>query len=812
MAITAAQLMVTVGADVRGAEQGLATVSDRLGRFGQQAAITGGILSAGLTTPLVGVAKGALTTAISYEGALNMMQAVSGATAQQMRRVSERALALGADMTLPATSAADAASAMVELAKAGLSVNDTLAAAQGVLQLSAAGKISEAQAATIAATALNAFSLEGSEATRIADLLAAAASTSAGEVTDMADSLQMSAAVFAAADIPIETLVASIGQMANAGILGSDAGTSLRTMLLRLTAPTDKSAEEMARLGINIFDAQGAMLPFRDVIDRFQGALGGLTQEQRSQSLATIFGTDAVRAANIVLMEGAAAHDEMLTAVTAQGAAGELAGARMRGLGGALQGLQSQVETLLLTTATPFLATLEGWARVIADEVVPALMGLDPTFINMALAVGAVLAAMGPLVLIAGVLAKALAILLSPIGLIMVGMVALAAAWVTNWGGIREVTQEVFGRISTLVRQHWPAVEATITSVVETVRSVVTSALGFVRRFWAENGDRILESALYVWGVIQRFIDLAVHNVQGIVTSVMTTVSAFWAENGTEIMEAARLVWLRIEQITTFFINLVRGLWEQHGDTILSLVQTAWSIIRTVIDTALNIILGIVRLVVNLIRGDWQGAWDAIKGIAESVWNGIVGIITGVMDALGLDIGGWLDSLSKNWGLVWAGVQSTTERIWGSITGAIRGAVNSIIGFINLLASAWNNLEFRIPGFNVTLPSVNVPRVGRVGGGQLGWGGIHVGTPDIPLIPMLGAGGLVTRPTLSLLGESGPEAVLPLRDNTLDLLADRIVAAIAGKPTYTINAQYRYQDERTLRDDLRLIQMLGATT
>ena len=150
MAITAAQLMVKIGADTSDAERGLQSVSDRLGSFGKQAAITGGLLTAGVTLPLVGVGKAALDTAMDYQSGLNIMQAVSGATGEQMAQVAETAKALGADMSLPATSAADAAKAMTELAKAGLSVNDTLGAAKGVLQLAAAGNLSEAAAAEIA--------------------------------------------------------------------------------------------------------------------------------------------------------------------------------------------------------------------------------------------------------------------------------------------------------------------------------------------------------------------------------------------------------------------------------------------------------------------------------------------------------------------------------------------------------------------------------------------------------------------------------------------------------------------------------------
>jgi len=745
MAITAAELIVKIGADTSGAEHGLRSVSAKLANVGKGAAITGGLLTAGITLPLVGVAKTALDTAINYQSSLNMMQAVSGATDEQMAQVAATAKALGADMTLPATSAADAADAMAELAKAGLSVNDTLGAAKGVLQLAAAGNLSEASAAEIASNALNAFHLQGSEATRVADLLAAAANASSGEVTDMADSLQMSGAVFASSNVPIEELVASIGQMANAGIKGSDAGTSLKQMLLSLQAPSDKAAGLMTSLGINIYDAQGKMLPFGSIIEQFSTKLGGLSQEQRNAALATIFGSDAVRAANVVLMGGVDAHKQMLDAVTRQGAAADLAGARMKGLGGALEGLKSQVETVLLDVAEPFLTTLEGWARTLAD-LVPKISELDPNIRNAALAFGAVLVAAGPVILVFGAIASAIGFILSPIGLVVLAIAALTAAWVTDFGGIREITASVFGFI----------------------QNIVQAVIGFISPF------------------IQREV--------GVITT-------WWSQNFGLIQAATQAVMTFISNIIQFVLNQITAFWQAHGQQVMTILQAAWTMITAIIDTALQVVLGLIRLVMQVITGDWSGAWQTVQDILNTAWNGIQTIV-----------GSALTILSTTLSLAWDGIKAVAETAWNGIWSAIKTVINLIIGGINSLISAWNRLEFKIPGFDITLPSVDVPGIGRIGGGHLGWSGITIGTPDIPPIPTLATGGIITRPTLALVGEAGPEVVLPLSGSRLDALAERIAAAVASRPTYTINAQYRYQDERSLRDDLRLLQMLGAAT
>ena len=203
------------------------------------------------------VAGGAIKMAADYERSMDVLQASTGATAVEMQALDKMAVDLGGDMTLPATSAKDAADAMLELSKAGLSVTDTMAAARGVLQLSAAAQISNSEAALITANALNMFKLSGDKATAVADLLAAGANKSSANIGQMADALQMSGNVAASAGLSIGDLTTAIALMANQGVAGSDAGTSIKTMLLSLQAPTGKAADLMQALGISIYDAQG---------------------------------------------------------------------------------------------------------------------------------------------------------------------------------------------------------------------------------------------------------------------------------------------------------------------------------------------------------------------------------------------------------------------------------------------------------------------------------------------------------------------------------------------------------------------------
>ena len=318
---------------------------------------------------LAAAGRAAISLAADYEQSLNVLGAVSGATAAQMRDLAGLAEQLGGDLSLPATSANDAALAMQELSKAGLSVSDTMGAARGTLQLAAAAGTGAARAAEVTAAALNAFKLSGDQAVKVADQLAATANSSAADITDLADAFKYAATAFAESGQSMTSLNTALGLLANAGIKGFTAGTGLRTMLASLTAPTKDATQVLQALGIQIFDNQGRMRQLRDIIDQFSRKLGPVTQQQRQWALQQIFGREAANQANIVLTQGVQKYDAMAAAVTKSGAAADLAAAKNKGLKGAFDGLTSAIQTAAVKAVRPFSDELEALVRSTARAV-----------------------------------------------------------------------------------------------------------------------------------------------------------------------------------------------------------------------------------------------------------------------------------------------------------------------------------------------------------------------------------------------------------------------------------------------------------
>lgn len=301
----------------------------------------------------------ALDSATRFTDQLNVFRATTSATASQLGEVANAARALGADLSLPGVTAGDAAEAMTELAKAGLNVQQSIAGARGVLQLATAAAIDNAQAVELVANALNAFGLQGKDATLVADTFANAANAAQGSIVDIGIAFQQSAAAGRQVGLSFQDTSEFLTVLARAGLKGSDAGTSLRTALIRLINPGKEAAAALKGLGVQVRDAQGNLRP--DIFIQLTAALKGVSPAQRDATIALIGGQDAFRAISILGRQSIGDFIRLRRELRQQGTAGELAAARMQGLRGSLEGLGNTLSTIGVRIgqgATPALQNL----------------------------------------------------------------------------------------------------------------------------------------------------------------------------------------------------------------------------------------------------------------------------------------------------------------------------------------------------------------------------------------------------------------------------------------------------------------------
>ena len=340
---------------------------DRVAQGGRLDAVTD--QATGLGLGLLGAAAMVTKFSMEFDKQMSAVQAATHGTAKEMEMLRKAAMAAGADTKFSAT---EAAQGIEELSKAGVSTTSILGGGlAGALDLAAAGGLDVAEAAETAASAMTQFKLKGSDVPHVADLLAAAAGKAQGSVHDMGAALNQSGLVAAQMGLSIEDTVGTLASFASAGLMGSDAGTSLKTAMLMLANPTEKSAELMEKLGIKTYDMQGNFVGMTSLAGQLQTRLGGLTQEQRNSALATIFGSDAIRAASVLYEQGSTGINSWIGKVNDQGYAAETAAIKTDNLAGDIERLTGSLQTLAIqsgTGANSGLRTLTQGMNALVDQ------------------------------------------------------------------------------------------------------------------------------------------------------------------------------------------------------------------------------------------------------------------------------------------------------------------------------------------------------------------------------------------------------------------------------------------------------------
>jgi TP901 family phage tail tape measure protein len=326
----------------KSAEKSATTHKGSWDKVGKGMLLTGGVIAVG-----VGLAVKAFS---DFDKEMSAVKAVSGASARQMEQLGKAAIKAGADTVF---SASEAAQAEGELAKAGVKTSDILGGAlTGSLNLASAGGLGLADAATIAAQSMNVFKLGGQDVSHIADVLAAGANKSAADVSSLGEALKQGGLVAAQTGLHLEDTTGILSMFADSALVGSDAGTSLKTMLMRLVPQSDKAQAAMDKIGFSAYDASGKFVGMESVASQLQTGLGKLSAEQRSAALNTIFGSDATRAASILYDQGAEGVREYTDAVNDQGAASRMAAAMLDNLSGDFEGLKGSIDTALIQSGS----------------------------------------------------------------------------------------------------------------------------------------------------------------------------------------------------------------------------------------------------------------------------------------------------------------------------------------------------------------------------------------------------------------------------------------------------------------------------
>lgn len=426
--------VVEVGADASGFGRDLSKEVDKaaqsadrsLSKIGKGTAGVGKRLTLGLTTPILGIGVAAVKSQANFEQAINLLGVNAGIGGASLTKMADQAKQLGADTVFSASEAADA---MLELAKAGFKPAEISGGGvQATMALAATEGLNLADAATITGNAMNSFGIKAKNAGTIADALAGASAASSASVESLSQALSQVGPGAKNAGLSLQDTVGVLAAFDQAGIKGSDAGTSLKTMLTRLIPQTKQSATAMEKLGLfskttgsAFVDNKGNFKNIADVAGILHKKLGGLSEAQRTTALQTIFGSDATRAATVLLNDGRKGIEKYITAATKQGTAQKLADARMKGTAGAIEQMKGSIDTASIALGealAPTVVKVAGKIQGLANW----FSHLDSGTQHTVGTVLALVAAAGPLLLVTGKLITAFGQVNSVIGKVSTSM------------------------------------------------------------------------------------------------------------------------------------------------------------------------------------------------------------------------------------------------------------------------------------------------------------------------------------------------------------------------------------------------------
>lgn len=652
-----------------------------------------------------------VTKGLDFEKTMNTLSGVTGASADVMQRFRDTAKALGNDMTLSNTSAADAAQAMTELAKAGFSVDESITAAKGTLQLAAAAQVSAGQAAEIQANALQAFGLKADYAAKAADVLSNAANASSAEITDVAFALQAGGSVARQTGVSLEDTAASIALLANNGIKGSDAGTLLKSALLKLSAPSDQASGALQELGVSAFDAQGNFVGMEALFGQLQAASKRMTPEMYAMDTALAFGSDAARLAGVAAKDGAAGFDKMRDAMNQEGSASKLAAAQNQGLPGVIERLKNAAETLAIT----LFEKIQGPLSSIGDGLTGFTNKMQDAFENPAVsqaagnigsalstigtAFGNVLSAVGPS-LVSG--------LSDAVNLIvrfkdfLIPLVAGLAAYKTVMLAI------------TVATKAWAAVQAllNIALTANPIGLIIAAIAGLVAGI----------VVLYKRNETFRNI------VQATWTAIKNVIGAVWGWLSTTVFPALK---------TAFTAIGTGAMWLWNNA-----IKPAWNGIKEVI--------GLAWEVASDLFANWKRAMDLLGQGALWLWNNAIspaweGIKTAISAAWRF-VSPILDKFSEGWDALKSGISGASSAIKDAVTSAFSGLAAVIKAPLKVLGTFLAAIPSEVFGFQIPgadkLNSWGKSLQGFAAGGMVR--GAGTGTSDSILAWLSNGEGVVT--------------------------------------------------------------------
>lgn len=666
---------------------------------------TGAAMTKYITTPLIGVGVAAAKVGGDFEAQMSRVKAISGATGDTFEQMKQQAIDLGAKT---AFSAKESAAGMENLASAGFSAQEIMKAMPGLLDLAAVSGGDVALASENTATALRGFGLEASEAGHVADVFARAAADTNAEVGDMGEALKYVAPVANSMGISLEETAAAIGIMSDAGIKGSQAGTTLRGALSRLARPTKAMQDTMDNLGVSFYDADGKMKPLKTQVELLKKAFEGLTPEQQQNALVTLYGQESLSGMMALIDKGPDSLGKLTKSLKdSDGAADDMARTMQDNMNSSIEQMFGAFESAAIVIQKILAPSIK--------KVADAISGLVEKFVSapestqkLIVAIGLIVAAIGPLIFMIGSV------------IIWINRVKVALALMgTSMSGVILPVLGIVAAISALIAigvlvyKNWDKIAAFGKQVWKNITMFVSDTANSIKKVWKSTGEwfnnlwkSIKEGADNVWTTIQEAPGKAADWIKNKWTETKEFFSNLWSS----IANSASEMWNSLKEgVISVIDDLVSSAgekWEGFKNTI----STAWKTITSKIKSGFDFILkyigpfvssfsdvfsNIVKAITSIfaeVKNIIVNAWEIIKSLIAAPLLFIIDLITGDFEQMKEDLDLIWNTLVQSVVNIWTSVKNIFTEYIGAI---VNSAVSLWTGFIQSISNIWNEVVYQ---------------------------------------------------------------------------------------------------------------------
>ena len=637
------------------------------------------------TLAKVGTAIAGLGTAVGgyaikvggdFEAGMSKVQAISGATGEDMEKLSELAKQMGKTTKF---SASEAAEGYQYMAMAGWKTEDMLAGLPGIMNLAAASGESLATTSDIVTDVLTAMGKSAGDAGTFANVLASASSNSNTNVAMMGETFKYVAPLAGALGFNIEDLSQAIGLMANSGIKASQAGTSLRSILTRLASPTDEVETAMAKYGITIADSDGKMRSLSEIMQNLRESLGGLSEQEQTAAATAIGGQEAMSGLLAIVNASQEDYDKLAGAIAnSTDAAENMANTMQDNLQGKLVILKSALEGIGISIYEKFEEPLKNAVEKVTEavsnfdvdaaiekiqRVLEILKAIAPVVVGIVSALATLYAYFKVLKVIAKVkgiieaVKKAggvVAALGGPVGLVIAAIVAVIAAITTLYATnkkfrdfVNNMISQIWGKVQGVV----DAVQPYLQAAMELAKNALSDAMEFIKNAISD----ISEKAKPAVEAIGNAFESAWSLIQTVWSGVEPFFSGLFNVIGVLVRTVVGVIGAQFQFAWTF-------------------VSTVWSVATSFFSTIWNTIAGIFAVVEAVLSGDFQGAWDAIMGIFATWKDFFMGLWQDVCDVFS----GVFDFFTTVGGDIVQGIKDGISAAWEGLTNFVRGLWNGL--------------------------------------------------------------------------------------------------------------------------------------